>query len=109
MCSRQDDQPSSSIGPVPTGFREIDAALDGGLQPGSLTVIAGYTGSGVTALATHIAAQLVFPRSSKTHSPVMVDFCRHLKGIALDENIAVVATTTFTLATGVGIEPALPT
>lgn len=27
------------VGPVSTGFREIDAALDGGLQPGSFTLI----------------------------------------------------------------------
>lgn len=198
MCARQEGQQSNWIGPVPTGFSEIDAALDGGLQPGSLTVIAGYTGTGVTALATHIATQLAtlrngaaniasldtpvyqldlrirtisvppaeqsyadkrrelyagrlrisggrermpkaifenlsvelwtsepraslivvdslnmvgvvsddlaFPRSPKTHSPVMVDFCRHLKGIAIDESIAVIATTTFAAAADVGME-----
>lgn len=199
MCPPHDDQPGSQIGPIPTGFRDIDAALDGGLQPGSLTVIAGHTGSGVTALATHVATQLVtlgdgaanihsldcpvyrldlrirtitvppadqsyddnrrdlyggrlrilgghdrkpwdilrnltldlwtskpranlivvdslnmvgvvgddlaFPRSPKTHSPVMIDFCRHLKGLALDENIAIIATTTFGVDARTGTEP----
>lgn len=193
-----DDQPGDGIGAVPTGFREIDTALGNGLQPGTLTVIAGFTGSGVTGLATHIAKQLVtevgaaanimsldttrdrlehriraatdppaetsfvvgrrelyegrmriygthtrqprailqnltlelwtsepranlividslnmvgvdgddlsFPRSPKTHSAVMVDFCRHLKGIALDENIAIIATTTFAVKAGIGME-----
>ncbi|MCV7383922.1 RAD55 family ATPase [Mycolicibacter longobardus] len=193
------DHDSDRIEPVPTGFREIDAALGGGLQPGSLTIIAGHTGSGVTALATHIAKRLVtdtdtaanilafgttldqlerriradsdppaersfiagqrelhggrlrisethdrepgdilrrlsielwtsepraslivvdslnmvgvvsddldFPRSPKIHSPTMSDFCRHLKGVALEENIAVIATTTFAVSAGVGMEP----
>lgn len=200
MCARQEVQQSSPIGPIPTGFREIDTALAGGLQPGSLTVIAGYTGSGVTAFATHIARQLVtdrggaaniesldiplyrldqrirkvsvppagqsyaqgrrelfdgrlricggrnrkwraileslsielwtsepraslvvvdslnmlgvvsddldFPRSPKMHSPAMVDFCRHLKGIAIDEKIAVVATTTFAVTANAGTQRA---
>ncbi|MGV0627341.1 DnaB-like helicase C-terminal domain-containing protein [Mycolicibacter minnesotensis] len=63
MSSPEEDQQSSWIGPVPTGFSEIDTALDGGLQPGSLTVIAGYTGTGVTALATHVATQLITLRN----------------------------------------------
>ncbi len=38
---------------LPTGFRNLDELL-GGLQPGELTVIAGYPGSGKTSLALNI-------------------------------------------------------
>lgn len=37
------------VRPIPTGFKHLDEMLDGGLERGTLTVIAGRTGTGKTA------------------------------------------------------------
>ncbi|MFZ2242136.1 MAG: DnaB-like helicase C-terminal domain-containing protein [Gordonia amarae] len=45
----------ASKGAIPTGFRELDEALRGGLHCGSLTVIASHAGVGSSTLALGIA------------------------------------------------------
>lgn len=44
--------------PISTGLASLDAALGGGLRPGSLTVIAGRTGMGATSLALQIGERI---------------------------------------------------
>ncbi|ALG86414.1 DnaB-like helicase C-terminal domain-containing protein [Gordonia phthalatica] len=48
-----------TLTPIPTGFKTIDRALAGGLLPGSLTVVAGTSGSGTTTLALGIVRRTV--------------------------------------------------
>jgi replicative DNA helicase len=43
------DRMEGKIRPIPTGYRHIDDMLDGGLERGTLTVIAGRPGTGKTA------------------------------------------------------------
>ncbi|MFT4086023.1 MAG: DnaB-like helicase C-terminal domain-containing protein [Gordonia sp. (in: high G+C Gram-positive bacteria)] len=43
--------------PVSTGFAQLDAALCGGLRPGTLTMVAGCTGTGTTTLTLGIGIQ----------------------------------------------------
>lgn len=43
------DRMDGKIKPIPTGFKHLDEMLDGGLERGTLTVIAGRPGTGKTA------------------------------------------------------------
>lgn len=43
------DRLDGKVRPIPTGFRHLDEMLDGGLERGTLTVIAGRPGTGKTA------------------------------------------------------------
>jgi replicative DNA helicase len=43
------DRMDGKVRPIPTGFRHLDEMLDGGLERGTLTVIAGRPGTGKTA------------------------------------------------------------
>jgi replicative DNA helicase len=43
------DRMEGKVRPIPTGFRYLDEMLDGGLERGTLTVIAGRPGTGKTA------------------------------------------------------------
>ena len=51
---------------VPTGFREIDETLGGGIRTGQLTLIAGVAGVGTSILATDIARAAAFRRRVRT-------------------------------------------
>lgn len=46
---------NGAIKPIPTGFRHLDEQLDGGLERGTVTVIAGRPGMGKTAAGLGIA------------------------------------------------------
>lgn len=46
---------NGSVRPVPTGFKHLDEQLDGGLERGTLTVIAGRPGMGKTAAGLGVA------------------------------------------------------
>ena len=52
---------------VPTGFRSLDALLGGGLRPGTLTVLAGVTGSGASMLAFTAIRNAVFGHGVPTY------------------------------------------
>jgi replicative DNA helicase len=43
------DRTDGKVRPIPTGFKHLDEMLDGGLERGTLTVIAGRPGTGKTA------------------------------------------------------------
>lgn len=45
-----EDRMEGRIKPIQTGFRDLDARLDGGLERGTLTVVAGRPGTGKTAM-----------------------------------------------------------
>jgi len=51
---------------VPTGFREIDETLGGGIRTGQLTLIAGVPGVGTSILATDIARAAAFRGNVRT-------------------------------------------
>lgn len=46
---------SGAIRPIQTGFADLDARLDGGLERGTLTIVAGRPGTGKTALGLCLA------------------------------------------------------
>lgn len=48
---------AGGVSAIPTGFRKLDAHLQGGLKKGSLYVIAARPGIGKSALAIHLATQ----------------------------------------------------
>ena len=67
---------------LPTGFKDLDSILDGGLRPGELIVLAGRPGSGKTTLGMCIAQNVVL-QSSK---PVFV-FSMEMTREALAERV----------------------
>lgn len=46
------------IKPIATGFRDLDARLDGGVERGTLTIVAGRPGTGKTAFALCLSRQV---------------------------------------------------
>lgn len=55
------------VRPIPTGFRHLDEMLDGGLERGTLTVIAGRPGTGKTAAGLGICRN-----ASREHSALFL-------------------------------------
>ncbi len=50
-----EDRMAGRIKPIQTGFRDLDARLDGGIERGTLTVVAGRPGTGKTAMGLCLA------------------------------------------------------
>ncbi len=53
--------------PVPTGFRDLDLLLAGGMRPGELVAISGYPGIGASTLALDLARNAAIAHGLGTH------------------------------------------
>lgn len=73
---------SGAVRPVPTGFKHLDEQLDGGLERGTLTVIAGRPGMGKTAAGLGIARNVAIDGSALFFS---MEMSRHQVS---DRNVA---------------------
>lgn len=73
---------NGAIKPIPTGFRDLDEQLDGGLERGTLTVIAGRPGMGKTAAGLGLARNVAMDGSALFFS---MEMSRHQVS---DRNVA---------------------
>jgi len=58
------DRLDGNVRPIPTGFKHLDEMLDGGLERGTLTVIAGRPGTGKTAAGLGISRNVARDHAS---------------------------------------------
>jgi replicative DNA helicase len=79
------DRMEGKVRPIPTGFKHLDEMLDGGLERGTLTVIAGRPGTGKTAAGLGICRNV-----ARDHSALFLSMEMSTNQVN-DRNIAALA------------------
>ena len=79
------DRMEGKVRPIPTGFQHLDEMLDGGLERGTLTVIAGRPGTGKTAAGLGICRN-----AARDHSALFLSMEMSTNQVN-DRNIAALA------------------